>query len=102
MNSAANNLKFQVSHGHNDIACGRGDVATEADDSLPRYFKGKNETELKCNANASTKRQKFTRGAFKLLTTTDKGLRWCKQLNCLVEFPVDKTRNSLLIITQEK
>jgi len=35
MNSAANNLKFPISQGHNEIACGRGDVATEADGSIP-------------------------------------------------------------------
>jgi hypothetical protein len=102
MNSAANNLKFHLSHGHNEITCGRSDVATEADDSIPCCFKGENETELKSNANKSIKRQKCTRGAFKLITITHQGLRSCQQLSCLMEFPVDKTRTPLLIITQEK
>jgi len=47
-------------------------MATEADDSIPCYFKGTNETELNCNANTSVNGKTFTRGAFKLLTATDK------------------------------
>jgi hypothetical protein len=44
MNSATNNLKFHVTHGRNEITCGRGDVATETNDPFPYNFKGKNET----------------------------------------------------------
>ena len=77
-------------------------MATEADDSIPCYFNGKNETELKSSANTSIEGQKFTRRSFKPVTTPDKGLRWCKQLSCLVEFPVDKTRTPLSMIKQEE
>jgi hypothetical protein len=42
MNSATNNLKFHISHGRNEITCGWGGVATEADEPFPCYFKGKN------------------------------------------------------------